>query len=97
IQTLFARANGSVLVGTSAGLQIFNGDQFTPPNMPTGMFPGNRASIAETSRGLLWLGTLDGLFQVDNDGRQLNVALPNSRVSALRIDREGALWIATAG
>ncbi|HSE15624.1 MAG TPA: two-component regulator propeller domain-containing protein [Pyrinomonadaceae bacterium] len=97
IQALYARANGSILVSTSAGLQILSGDQFTPPNMPSGMLPGNLTSIAETSTGLLWLGTLDGLFQVDGQGRQLTVELPNSRVSALRIDREGALWIATPG
>jgi ligand-binding sensor domain-containing protein/signal transduction histidine kinase len=97
IQTLFARANGSIVVGTSAGLQFFNETQFTPINIPSGMLPANITSIAETSSGLLWLGTLDGLFQVDGEGRTLAVALPNSRVSALRIDREGALWIATAG
>ncbi len=97
IQTLYARANGSVLVGTSAGLQFLKDDHFTPPNMPTGMLPGNLTSIAETSNGYLWLGTLDGLFKVDNEGRQLTVPLSNSRVSALHIDRGGALWIATAG
>src|SRR5215213_706521 len=97
IQTLHARANGSVLVGTSAGLQFLRDDQFTPPNMPTGLLPGNLTSIAETRNGYLWLGTLDGLFQVDNEGRTSTVDLPNSRVSALRIDREAALWIATSG
>jgi ligand-binding sensor domain-containing protein/signal transduction histidine kinase len=93
IQVLYARANGSIVVGTSAGLQIFNGDQFTPLNVPA----TNITSVAETSNGVLWLGTLDGLYQVDREGRTLTIALPNSRVSALRIDRDGALWIATAG
>jgi len=97
IQVLFARTNGSIVVGTSAGLQIFNGDQFTSLNVPADMLPANITSIAETSSGLLWLGTLDGLYQVDGEGRTLTVTLPNSRVSALRIDRDGALWIATAG
>ena len=97
VQTLYARANGSILVGTAAGLQILKDDQFTPPNMPAGMLPGNLTSIAETSSGDLWLGTLDGLFEVDGAGRPSTVPLPNSRVSALRLDREGALWIATAG
>ncbi|HJT26358.1 MAG TPA: two-component regulator propeller domain-containing protein [Pyrinomonadaceae bacterium] len=97
IQVLYARANGSIVVGTSAGFQIFDGDQFTSLHVPADMLPANITSIAETNSGLLWLGTLDGLYQVDREGRTLTVTLPNSRVSALRIDREGALWIATAG
>ena len=97
IQTLHARANGSMLVGTSAGLQFLRDDQFTPANMPAGVLPGNLTSLAETKTGTLWLGTLDGLFEVDAEGHTSTVALPNSRVSALRLDREGALWIATAG
>jgi ligand-binding sensor domain-containing protein/signal transduction histidine kinase len=97
IQVLYARANGAIVVGTSAGFQIFDGDQFTSLHVPADMLPANITSIAETNSGLLWLGTLDGLYQVDREGRTLTVTLPNSRVSALRIDREGALWIATAG
>lgn len=96
IQSLYARGNGSIMVGTSAGLQFFNGERFTPANLPTGVLPGSVTSIAETGSGW-WLGTLDGLFEVDREGHASTVALPNSRVSALRVDREGALWIATAG
>ncbi len=92
IQVLYAQANGSLVVGTSTGLQIFNGGHFTPLNVPV----ANITSVAETSSGSLWLGTLDGLYQVDREGRTLTATLPDSRVSALRIDREGALWIATA-
>jgi ligand-binding sensor domain-containing protein len=98
IQTLCARANGTVLVGTSAGVQSLSGDRFTSstslPNVPA----GNITSIAESKNGHLWFGTLDGLYGVEKEGATpVQVYLPNSRVSALRVDREGALWIATAG
>lgn len=91
VQTLYARADGSIVVGTSAEVQVFKNDQFSALNIPTGMLANNLTSIAETSSGALWLGTLDGLFEVDRQGKQVNVPLSNSRVSALLIDREGAL------
>jgi ligand-binding sensor domain-containing protein/signal transduction histidine kinase len=96
IQTLYARPNGSLFVGTSAGLQSFDGQQFTPGNKPSGPIL-SITSIAMTRGGYMWFGTLDGLLAVDGEGHQSTVALPNSRVSALHLDREGAVWIATAG
>ncbi len=96
IQTLTARANGSLLVGTSAGVQSLNGDQFTEIPTPPDVLASNITAIAETNGGYLWFATLDGLFGFD--GKTTSpVTLPNSRVSALRVDRAGALWIATAG
>ena len=85
-------------MGTSAGVQSLSGDQFTSwntlPNVPV----ANITAIAESKNSHLWFGTLDGLFGVEREGATpVPVTLPNSRVSALRIDREGALWIATAG
>jgi ligand-binding sensor domain-containing protein len=98
IQTLCARANGTILVGTSAGVQSLSGDRFTSwaalPDVPA----ANITAIAESNNGYLWFGTLDGLFGVEKEGAApAPVSLPNNRVSALRVDREGALWIATAG
>jgi ligand-binding sensor domain-containing protein/signal transduction histidine kinase len=98
IQTLCARANGSLLVGTSAAVQSLSGEHFTSwtglPNVPA----ANITAIAESKNGGLWFGTLDRLFSVEREGATpVPITLPNSRVSALRIDREGALWIATGG
>jgi ligand-binding sensor domain-containing protein/signal transduction histidine kinase len=97
IQTLYLRPNGAILVGTSAGLQFFDGDQFSPRNKPAAPLTSIITSIVGTKGGDLWLGTLDGLLHVDGEGHQTTIALPNNRISALQLDREGALWIATAG
>ena len=97
VQTLYAQADGTLLVGTSAGLQLLNAGRFTSFATPENVHPGNITAIAETKNGYLWFGTLDGLYGVDaSTGTTSLVSLPNSRISALRIDRAGVLWIATA-
>src|SRR5689334_10559942 len=97
VQTLYARADGTLLIGTSAGLQLLRRDQFTPVATPENVHPGNITAIAETKNGYLWFGTLDGLYGLDSStGTSSFVALPNSRVSALRVDRADVLWVATA-
>ena len=98
IQTLCARANGMVLVGTSAGVQTLNGDHFSSWSTPPNVHAANIIAITETKAGHLWLGTLDGVFGVDEEtGTSPRIELPNGRVSALRVDHHGALWIATVG
>jgi ligand-binding sensor domain-containing protein/signal transduction histidine kinase len=97
VQTLYARADGTLLVGTSAGLQLFSAGRFTPVSTPDNVHPGNITAIAETEHGYLWFGTLDGLYGLDAPtGTSSFVNLPNSRISALRVDRADVLWIATA-
>jgi ligand-binding sensor domain-containing protein/signal transduction histidine kinase len=97
VQTLCARADGTLLVGTSAGVQSMSGERFTSFNTPENVHAGNITAIAETREGHLWFGTLDGLYGLDaSTGTSFFVTLPNSRISALRIDRSGVLWIATA-
>lgn len=97
VQTLYARADGTLLVGTSAGLQLLSGERFTAVTAPENVRPGNITAIAETKNGYLWFGTLDGLYGFDaKTGTSFFVSLPNSRISALRIDRADVLWIATA-
>ena len=97
VQTLYARTDGTLLVGTSAGLQLLSAGRFTSVTTPENVHPGNITAIAETKNGYLWFGTLDGLYGLEaSTGTSFFVTLPNSRVSALRVDRAGVLWIATA-
>ena len=98
IQTLCARANGTILVGTASGVQSLSGDRFTSWSAPPQIHAANITAIAETNSGRVWLGTLDGLFEVDEQtGASTAITLPNTRISSLQRDRQGALWIATAG
>jgi len=98
IQVLCARANGTLLVVTSAGVQSLSGDSFSNWTTPVDAPAANITSIAEEKSGHLWYGTLDGLFGFNDEYATYGaITLPNTRISALRVDREGALWIATAG
>lgn len=97
VQTLCARTDGTLLVGTSAGVQLLSGERFTTVNTPENVHAGNITAIAETRDKHLWFGTLDGLYGLDAPtSTSFFVSLPNSRISALRIDRADVLWIATA-
>src|SRR5215216_3130519 len=94
IQTLCARANGTLLVATSAGVQSLSGERFSDWTTPVDGPAANITAIAEEKNGHLWYGTLDGLFDINDEAA---ITLPNTRISALLVDREGTLWIATAG
>ncbi|HEU4872924.1 MAG TPA: two-component regulator propeller domain-containing protein [Pyrinomonadaceae bacterium] len=98
IQVLCARANGTLLVVTSAGVQSLSGDSFSNWTTPVDAPAANITAIVEEKSGHLWYGTLDGLFGFNDEDPTFGaITLPNTRISALRVDREGALWIATAG
>ncbi len=96
IQTLCARADGSVLVGTSAGMQLLRDDRFSSFTLPDFVNVANITAIAETEDHMLWFGTLDGLVLI-NGPNSAPLTLSNNRISALRLDRAGALWVATSG
>ena len=96
IQTLCARADGSVLVGTSAGLQSLSNDHFSSFELPPDVNVANITAIAETEDRRLFFGTPDGLVVVSGS-TSAPQTLSNNRITALRMDREGALWVATSG
>jgi ligand-binding sensor domain-containing protein/signal transduction histidine kinase len=97
IQTLYARNDGTLLVGTSVGLQSLKDNRFTTFTTPENVRAGNITAIAETRNGYLWFATPDGLYGLDAPtSTSFYVTLPDSRITALLIDRENVLWVATA-
>ncbi len=97
IQALCQDAAGTLWVGTAtSGLWRLQGDHLT-----LGALAGTGITLLDCSpEGRLWIGTqTEGLLTLEN-GRLVappwSRALPASTLSALFVDRHGALWLAFA-
>ena len=94
-------ANGVVYVGTERGAYRREGMRFAPvsPLLPQDGVP----SLARDASGNLWVGTINnGLLRLSArtgaiDRFSSQRGLPNNRVAALMVDREGSIWAGTNG
>ena len=101
---------GTLWVGTDAGLDRFEGDRFVHAGPGEGLPAGGVRAIHEDRSGRLWIGVLggalgarfaDGALCVRN-GRRFDVlstgaGLPSMAVMTMLDDRDGNLWLGTAG
>jgi len=64
---------------------------------PSSSLDGRISSTLIDSEGRLWLGTWQGLIQIDqNSGAAIaSISLPNSTVTALLEDQRGYFWVGT--
>ncbi len=91
-------ADGTLYAGTERGAYRRVGERFEPvsPSLPADGVP----SLVRDAAGALWVGTINhGLLRLGADGALDSLSsqkgLPNNRVAALFIDREGSLWAGT--
>lgn len=90
-------ASGELLVGTERGIYRRQGGRFVllSPQLPDDGVP----SMAQDAAGNLWVGTVNnGLLRVGKSGVErfsTMRGLPNNRVAALLVDREGSIWVGT--
>lgn len=90
-------AAGTVFVGTERGVYRRHGDRFVlqSPALPVDGVP----SIATDATGNLWVGTVNnGLLRQQGPSLERFTSLrglPNNRVVALLVDREGSIWAGT--
>ena len=100
ITALFCDSRGLLWIGTEErnGLTRFNpgNNTFTPLTFRSDVHP---TAITETPDGMIWVGTIDGLYSLSNDTvkKKLTEAeglLMNS-ISLLQPDRSGNLFIGT--
>lgn len=101
ITTLFCDSHGCLWIGTEEHNGITRHmpgtNSFTPVNLPADVRP---AAITETPDGMIWAGTIDGLYGLRNDSvcrfiTEADGLLLNS-VNLLQPDRYGNLFIGTS-
>ncbi len=92
--------NAGVLhVGTESGVYRLQGGRFAPESL---LLPNDgMPSLTQDAAGNLWVGTINnGLLRLGKSGVERFTSmrgLPNNRVAALLVDREGSLWAGTNG
>jgi ligand-binding sensor domain-containing protein/signal transduction histidine kinase/CheY-like chemotaxis protein len=91
--------DGTVWVGTTAGLHRADGTQVSQARLFDGAQPPV-LSLAVEQNGTLWAGTQDGTVYRLEQGRMRPVpeaSQPGAPVEAMLVDRLGTLWVGSTG
>jgi signal transduction histidine kinase/ligand-binding sensor domain-containing protein len=87
-------ANGDLLIGTRAGLQILSDGRFGALN-PLGLV----REVVEDTNGTRWIATAGGLWRQSTGQSATRIGttdgLPSDNVRSVTVDRQGDVWIAT--
>jgi len=110
VQSLARDRRGRLWIGTTAGLDLWDGVRFVRYTTRDGLAPGTVFAIVEDRAGTLWIGTKEGdpgspgdkgALTSLRDGRFSTYATgaggDSPGVQALLEDRDGNLWCGTFG
>ncbi len=96
--SMSAGAHGVVWVGTADGAARIDGEKVKAYGTAEGLPPGEIGMMLVTPDGMVRVGSKRGVFRLDGESFVAELpALPSDEVSALLVDRAGALWIGTVG
>lgn len=104
VTDIIQASNGYIYLGTYDGLVRFDGVEFETYNRSNDskyLFVSAR-TVFEDSKGNIWNGSNDeGLFKITPEGEvqkfSVEEGMPNNSIRAIQEDREGRIWIGTAG
>ena len=98
VKAIFEDREGTLWVGTSAGLDRFHGLAVTSLSVEEGLSSPFANSVLAARDGSLWIGTADGLNRF-RDGRmrayrkRSQPALPDDEIESLFEDERGRIWV----
>ncbi|CAN5655349.1 two-component regulator propeller domain-containing protein [soil metagenome] len=96
VQSIFQDSKGFYWIGTSSGLQIFDGYTFSKPLL-AGKDLLQWPTITETRDGTIWISTKDALYQYNRINKKFTLLLPPSEIAFLNLtvieDSAGNIWL----
>ncbi|HEY0023229.1 MAG TPA: two-component regulator propeller domain-containing protein [Longimicrobium sp.] len=99
VTALLPDPDGSLWVGTRAGVSRIAGEQVTRLALPAGEPEPAATALALDGEGGLWIGTVASGVLRHRGGALTRImrrdGLGDDRVTALRTDRDGAVWVGT--
>ncbi|MGE0638283.1 MAG: two-component regulator propeller domain-containing protein [Bacteroidia bacterium] len=100
--TTVSTTSNSAWIGTTTGLNYFNGTQWTTLTVQSSDLPDNTINdIAREENGTLWIATNSGLAKLyDHEWtiyNSSNSVLPVNIIKCITIDEAGNKWIGTWG
>src|SRR5262245_19611719 len=95
VNALHVDARGRLWIGTAGGVLLLEGGQFRARPI-SGLDGGEVRAVTSDAHGRVWIGADTGLFEVTEErviahGREQGLGEP--AVTALHVDRAGALWV----
>jgi len=100
VHRLLGARDGSLWIGTDAGLTHLQDGVWTTYSTATGLSGNDIEALVEGSDGSVWVGTDQGLDRLQNGKVRVwhsADGLPGEQVTALQVDAKGLLWVATQG
>jgi signal transduction histidine kinase/ligand-binding sensor domain-containing protein len=98
VRSLLGTHDGSVWIGTTAGLVHIQAEQEKRIGRRDGLADDEIECLAQSGDGTVWVGTRDGLSRVRGDeieSFRTRDGLSQSTVYTLGEDHEGGLWVGT--
>lgn len=96
INALLPADSGGLWIGTDHGLQLWDGNHLTKPDLPPSMRQLRVLALAKDYDGNIWAGTDHGVLRISPGGSaSLDPLIPDSAndVTATYVDRNGDLWL----